>query len=427
MLKNGLFRSIIILASGTALAQIIYLAFIPIITRQYGPEAYGMMGSFMSVINILIPLSALSYPIAVVLPKRTLLASLLVRLCLWLGGIIAVLSLLLLAFAQIAFPHALPTDKYPLWFWLLIPLMILALPFQLSGQQWLIRTRSYKQIAHISVIQAAAVNILRVGGGMLAPLPVTLVGITAVGYLLQALQFFGRALKAGLRVKSRTFRFSRIKRVARHYYDFPLFRTPQALVNSLSQSLPVFIIGYYFGAAEAGFYALAQTILGAPVTLLSGAISNVYYPRVSEKVNSGSPIFAFITKSTLLLLLTSAAIYLVVILFGPWIFSLVFGEKWHIAGEYGQWMAIYCIFWLGARPAIDSIPSLKIQHYFLAYEVISMVLRAAALMFGVLVLKSSLGAMAVFSLVNAAAYFSLSVMVMVMAKKFDKKMVKHVD
>lgn len=425
MLKNGLFRSIIILASGTALAQIINLVFIPLITRQYGPEAYGMMGSFMSVINILIPLSALSYPIAVVLPKRALMASLLVRLSLWLGCMVAVLSVLLLIVGQIFFPQALFSDKYPMWFWLLMPIMIVVLPFQLTGQQWLIRTRSYKHIANISVIQAAIVNVMRVGGGIISPLPITLVVITALGYVLQAGQFFSRALRSGLSIKSRAFQRGRLRKVARLYYDFPAFRTPQVLINSLSQSLPIFIIGYYFGAAEAGFYALAQTILGAPVTLLSGAISNVYYPRMSERVNSRLPIFRFILKSTLLLMLISALIYLVVILFGPWIFSLVFGDKWHMAGEFGRWMALYCIFWLAARPAIDSIPPLKIQHFFLAYEIMSLVLRCGALMFGVMVLKSSLGAMAVFSLVNAFAYLSLCVLVIIMAKKFDKKMVNH--
>lgn len=419
MTKNSLLRSILILASGTALAQIINLAFIPIITRQYGPEAYGMMGSFMSVVNILIPLCALSYPIAVVLPRRSLVAALVVRLCLCLGAIIALLSVVVLAVGWLFFSDSLDQEKYPLWYFLLLPLMLLILPFQQTGQQWLIRTKNYNQIAQISVIQAGLVNALRIGGGLLAPLPVTLVLITALGYALQALQLFMRSVKNGMTLTSSAFSVKKMGLIARKYYDFPLYRTPQVLVNSLSQSLPIFIIAWYFGAAEAGFYTLAQTILGAPVTLLSGAISNVYYPKVTEKINGNAPVFAFITKSTLLLLLVATLIYLVVILFGPWIFSLVFGDKWEMAGEFGRWMALYCIFWLAARPAIDSIPALKIQHYFLVYEVISMILRCSALLAGVYVIKSSLGAMALFSTVNAAAYLSLSVMVIVMAKKND--------
>jgi len=421
MIKNSFIRSVFILASGTALAQIINLAFIPIITRQYGPEAYGMMGSFMSVVNILIPLSALSYPIAVVLPQQRMMAATLVRLSLYLGVMVAATSLIMFFFVRLLFPEVINTEKFPLWFWMLIPMMLLILPFQQSGQQWLIRTRSYKQIAQISVVQAGILNTLRVCGGLLVPLPITLVLITAVGYLLQALQLFLRSLRTGLVFNSRWFCARVIKLAASRYYDFPLYRTPQVLVNSLSQSLPIFIIAWYFGAAEAGFYTLAQTILGAPVTLLSSAISNVYYPKVNEKVTSNEMIFPFVSKSTLLMLSASFLIYIIVIFCGPWLFSLIFGGKWHMAGEYGRWMAIYCVFWLGARPAIDSIPSLKIQHLFLVYELTSLILKCTALFAGVYFIRTSLGSMALFSIVNALAYFSLIAMVLIIAKKLDLK------
>ncbi|WP_236315732.1 hypothetical protein, partial [Enterobacter hormaechei] len=57
--NNKFLKSVAIIASGTALAQIINLAAIPLITRLYGPQAYGMMGSFFSIVNVFIPLSAL--------------------------------------------------------------------------------------------------------------------------------------------------------------------------------------------------------------------------------------------------------------------------------------------------------------------------------------------------------------------------------
>lgn len=57
------------MASGTAMAQVISMLLAPIITRLYGPEAYGMMGTFMAIIGIFTPIAALTYPIAIVLPK----------------------------------------------------------------------------------------------------------------------------------------------------------------------------------------------------------------------------------------------------------------------------------------------------------------------------------------------------------------------
>lgn len=86
-------------------------------------------------------------------------------------------------------------------------------------------------------------------------------------------------------------------KVSRAYSDFPIYRTPQVLVNALSQSLPVFVIGYYFGVTQVGYFSLAQTILGAPVTLLSGALSNVLFPKISQKVNNRELISPLIKKS----------------------------------------------------------------------------------------------------------------------------------
>jgi O-antigen/teichoic acid export membrane protein len=421
MIKNNFIKNIFILASGAAIAQIINLAVIPLITRQYGPYAYGLMGGFMSVVNILIPLSALSYPIAVVLPKKNKQATILVRLCLTIGVLMSLISILLLIIGGVFFSEAFSNHTYPIWYWAIFPLIILILPFQQASQQWLVRNGKYKKIASISILQAIIVNFFRVTGGLLIPLPVTLIIITALGYVLQSTQFFIHALKSGLSLNKSIYNWRKTILAAKQYKDFPIYRTPQVLINSISQSLPIFIIGYYFGVSAAGFYALAQTILGAPVTLLSSAISSVYYPRISNRINKKEPVFIFISKSIFSLMLLSLIIYSVIILWGPQIFIFTFGNQWEMAGEFGRWMAFYCIFWLAARPAIDSIPPLKIQHYFLTYEIIALILKALALFIGAVIIKSELGMMILFSIANAIAYLSLSIMVIIMAKVLDQK------
>src|SRR5699024_11429409 len=62
-------KSVIVMAFGAVGAQAITLLLSPLITRLYGPEAFGMMGTFNSIINIIGPVSALTFPIAIVLPK----------------------------------------------------------------------------------------------------------------------------------------------------------------------------------------------------------------------------------------------------------------------------------------------------------------------------------------------------------------------
>ena len=297
ILKNKFLQSVAIIASGTALAQIINLAAIPVITRLYGPEAYGMMGSFMSVVNILIPLSALSYPIAVVLPRKDNVSNTIVRLSLILG--IATSSIVLVGL--ILYSLINNNSKLEIWYMAVIPLTMLILPLQQSGQQWLIRKKQYRAIAKVSVIQSVIVNSLKILIGLPLHGVKTLVIITALGYWLQAIQFLHNARKNGLKIKNGQF-VKNLPRVSRIYSDFPIYRTPQVLINALSQSLPIFVIGYYFGVAEVGYFSLAQTILGAPVTLLTGALSNVLFPKIAQKINNKELISPLIKKSFLGLL-----------------------------------------------------------------------------------------------------------------------------
>src|SRR5690606_34413792 len=64
-------RKVMVLILGQIGAQIIAFLLTPVVTRLYGPENYGKLGVFLAISNVLIPAVALSYPIAIVLPKKT--------------------------------------------------------------------------------------------------------------------------------------------------------------------------------------------------------------------------------------------------------------------------------------------------------------------------------------------------------------------
>src|SRR5699024_644971 len=70
LLNSHFVRNVALVATGTAGAQAITMAFYPAITRLYGPEAFGMLGTFTAALAIVTPIAALTYPIAIVLPKK---------------------------------------------------------------------------------------------------------------------------------------------------------------------------------------------------------------------------------------------------------------------------------------------------------------------------------------------------------------------
>ncbi len=66
--ERAFVRNVMTVAMGTALSQAIAMAFSPLITRLYGPEAFGLQSVFVTVVGLVSTVAALGYPTAIVLP-----------------------------------------------------------------------------------------------------------------------------------------------------------------------------------------------------------------------------------------------------------------------------------------------------------------------------------------------------------------------
>ena len=71
----GLFKSSLLknagkLATGTAISQFLALAFVPILSRTYSQEAFGILAAFSAVTGFISSFATLKYDTALVLPKE---------------------------------------------------------------------------------------------------------------------------------------------------------------------------------------------------------------------------------------------------------------------------------------------------------------------------------------------------------------------
>ena len=66
--KQGLIRSVAVLASGSVLGQAIIILGSPLLTRLYLPEQFGVFATFGAVLVVLGTLSALGYHVAIPVP-----------------------------------------------------------------------------------------------------------------------------------------------------------------------------------------------------------------------------------------------------------------------------------------------------------------------------------------------------------------------
>ena len=69
MTESRFSRDVLTLVTGTTVSLIITLLASPIITRLYGPAAFGLLALFTSITGILGVIVCLRYELAIVLPK----------------------------------------------------------------------------------------------------------------------------------------------------------------------------------------------------------------------------------------------------------------------------------------------------------------------------------------------------------------------
>ena len=365
-------RNVALVASGTAGAQAITIVFAPILTRIYGPEAFGLFGTFTAIVAVATPAAAMAYPIAIVLPRDDRDALGLAQFSAILSFAVAVLAAAALWLAGNSLTAALDAESVSGFFFLIPVAMLFAAGTQIA-QQWLIRKKEFGVIARSAVAHSLILNSAKSGIGLLHPVGSVLIILATFGQCLYAgLLFIGaRRRYQPIVTQYKNDRRTPLTELARRYHDFPLYRAPQNLINAASQSLPILLLATFFGSATAGFYVLAKMVMGMPSALVGNAVSDVFYPRITEAKHNGDDLTRYIARATGALLVIGILPFSIVFLFGPWLFSLIFGSDWVMAGQYARWLAFFFFFNFINKPTVAAVPVLGIQRGLLVYELLS--------------------------------------------------------
>lgn len=419
-MRSKLLRNILTVVSGTAGAQAITMAFMPVITRLYGPEAYGVLGTFLSVTLMLIPIAALTYPIAIVLPKRDDDARGLVRLSLIVAVLLTALTALLLqTYGSWLVQKADVAIIEP--YLMLIPLVMLSGAALEIAQQWLYRTQRFNITASVAVGNSLLFNSIRTVAGLIQSSALVLVCTTALQQALHA-SMLGLAMwraKAHDAGAEKTEQASPgLADLARRHSDFPLFRAPVMLINAVSQHMPTLVLAIYFGPAAAGFFALGKQVLSMPTNLIGKSVGDVYYPRITRAVHDGEAISAMLVKATTALALVGLVPFALVIIAGPALFAWVFGDQWQVAGEFARWLALAEFFIFISRPCVVAVPALALQKRFLLFEVVSTTLRISALFAGALLWGGASATVQAFAYASILIYSALMVIVLIASRRW---------
>ena len=399
--SSNFIRDVAMVGGGIAAGQAIALAFMPFLTRLYGPESFGIAAAFAAIVKIITPISTMGYANAIVMPESDEDAAAVARLSVLCGLIIAPLSLILVHVGKPWLAVWTGMEKAPQMLYL-IPLTLLIGAFLSVANQSAIRASLFKAKARAYVESKLFTDTSKLIGGLLAPSGLLLILLTIVGQFTNFLMQMLRVPRTGVLKISNWFGTDGVRNAAIEQRDFAIYRMPQSVLRAFSIGIPVLMLTALFGAGAAGQYSLVLLLLSAPVMLLGQSVGEVFYPKITRAIsNRTGNAFILISKAALVLFLVGAIPFSFIALFGDVFLPWAFGNEWKVAGQYSQWVSLWMIAMLAVQPAVAAMPALKMQSTLLVYEVMITFGRVGALYIGNWN-NSDILAIALFSIINAA-------------------------
>jgi len=416
-------HNVTLVATGTAGAQAISMAFAPLITRIYGPEAFGLLGVFTALTSILAPIAAFTYPVAIVLPKNDIDALGIVRLSFYLSLAISALFALAIWAGGNWLTSILNAESIAAYLFL-IPLVMLFSAWTQIGQQWLVRAEEFRLYARIAVIQSLLVNIAKTGFGWFNPIAAVLIIIATLGNLLNSVMLF---IGAKIRYRDSPGHATdavktTIKQLALRHRDFPFYRTPKVIVDSMSAALPVLGLTALIGPTEAGFFSLAMSVLSMPVALIATSVEKVLYPKLSRAANESKKLTPLVLKSAMGLVLVSSLPFALIAILGPSLFEIVFGRNWGEAGVYSQWLVLWLFTSFVIRAFYCAVPVLSIQRENLIVDTVTLCLSVIAIIAGLIIFNDAVIAVAFYSIAGSIGRILLAALVIISLNRFDRSL-----
>lgn len=377
--RSAFIKNVLLIMSGSALAQGVGFVLAPVISRLFSPADFGVFGSFGAATGVALSFVTLDYAQAIMLPKRKDEAGqLLVLSC-----VVTLLNTLLCLAGCVLVPGLLLALLKSQDYWLLYGLALGVLAGGLNScfQSWCVRVKAFADTSVSQVVRGLAWNGLQIGFGTVHAGALGLVASSVVADALASLNLL-RVVKTELRRFIAVARWRQLISLAREYYDFPAYSASQNLLNAVSTGLPVLLLSHYYGIAVGGAYAFSMRFLGAPVSLVTGALRQVLFQKAGETQHHDQPLAPLFFKSTLGLFVLGIVPTAALFLWAPAGFGWLFGPQWNTAGEFARYLVLWLFFAFCNQPAVLFGRLIRVQRSVFLYNVVVLLARAAILVAG---------------------------------------------
>ncbi|EQC43550.1 lipopolysaccharide biosynthesis protein [Bacteriovorax sp. Seq25_V] len=371
--KSEFGKNIATLLAGAGFAQLIPILLSPVLTRLYIPSNFGQLALLTAWGNILAIFFTLKFETTYVLPRSDKQATQLFSFTNSLTFIFFIVTLLVFCFVPSYYLKVFEIQNIAL----LIPFIALFLSFIASSNSILTRFKFYKLISKIRIFQSSSIAITGIVLGLFkittGLILAQLLGLTITFIIcIYVVKRWHISEKIKVLVKS-----------TKEYKDIPKYIFPTALLDIASLQLPPILIVKFFDVSTAGQFSLAWKIISLPIAFICGAVGQVFYQEFSkqwnnDKINS----YALLKKTWLKLSIFGFFPFIVLFFGGSFLFKLVFGDSWLLAGQIAQILSFIMLIMFISSPTSGSYITLGLQRYSLLFGIVFPLVRVSSFMYG---------------------------------------------
>ena len=395
------------------MAQLLPLLASPVLARLYSPVEFGVFGLFFSLCAISSVVASGRYELAILLPAEHERAYHLVLLAAGLTVVVALLAGLVGWLEADYWSQLLGEPGVARW----LPLVSIGI-VSTAGYQvfnyWFNRQERYRLMAGTRTLRSAVQVMASIGFGLIQGLA----GGLVLGWLtgqLSGLVAFVRQFLQQTKPYAAEARFATVREVARRYARFPAFSVPADSINVVTAQMPLWILATYFDTSVTGQVFFTQRVLAAPLGVIGAAFGDVFKQRASLAFIESGRCDDVWRKTFKVLLLIALPIGAVVVLGGPFLFKLIFGDDWMQAGHYARLLSPYILLAFVASPLSRVVYVAEKQHFDLMWQIILLIVTLGGLLYG-----SHRGDPELAVTLYAVAYSFMYVIYLLMSYQFAK-------
>ena len=332
--KSPFVKNVLTLMTGTTISQAIPIAISPILTRIYSPEDFGVLSMFIAITAIISSVVTGRYEFAIILPKDDKKAQSLLSLCIVISAFFSSVFFLIIFFFHDFIVEYFDNSEISFWLYF-FPLVVFLMGVFNAFNYYLSREKRFTDIAQANILKSLSL----VSGQLLFSLFKNGAFGLIIGRIFSALVTPLYILKK-LQNQQTKIIFNRddLKSVAKRYIDFPKFAMWAGLFNNLALYFNNLLIPIIYSTSVLGFFSLVFRVLGAPFTLISTSVGQVFFKEISDVKNNHQDAQKVIWKLAIKLFPISVLGFGVIFFISEYLFSFVFGQEWRVAGVYAKYL-----------------------------------------------------------------------------------------